>query len=283
MVPRAGLAVVTGASSGIGEVFARRLAARGLDLALVARRADRLEALAAELRGSGRQAGVGPGGGGPAGAPAAARRVEPIPLDLARPDADARLEAELARRDLPEVGWLVNNAGFGYHGAVAGQDPARQAAMIQLNVAAVAALTRRFLPGMLARGAGVIVNVASTAAFQPVPYFATYSATKAFVLSFTEALAEEVAGRGVRVLCLCPGPTRTEFFDAAGMEPKFPGARMTTAEAVVDAALRGLEAGRRVVIPGGANALIVQAIRLVPRRLVTRFGARIMGPRPRSS
>ncbi len=266
MAAPASLALITGASSGIGEVFARRLAARGLDLALVARRADRLEALAAELL-----------------AAPAARRVEPIPFDLALPDADARLEAELARRGLPEVGWLVNNAGFGYHGEVAGQDPARQAAMIQLNVAAVAALTRRVLPGMLARGAGVIVNVASTAAFQPVPYFTTYAATKAFVLSFTEALAEEVAGRGIRVLCLCPGPTQTEFFEAAGMEPKFPGARMTTAEAVVDAALRGLETGKRVVIPGVANALIVQAIRLAPRRLVTRFGARIMTPPPRSS
>lgn len=270
MVPRAGLAIVTGASSGIGEVFARRLAARGLDLALVARRADRLEALAAELRR---------GGGAGGDAAPAARRVEPIALDLARPDADARLEAELARRGLPEAAWLVNNAGFGYHGEVAGQDPARQAAMIQVNVAAVAALTRRLLPPMLARGAGVIVNVASTAAFQPVPYFTAYAATKAFVLSFTEALAEEVAARGVRVLCLCPGPTHTEFFDAAGMEPRFPAVRMTTAEAVVDAALRGLEAGRRVVIPGVANALVAQSTRFATRRLVTRLGARIMKPR----
>ncbi len=258
-------ALITGASSGIGELFARRLAARGHDLALVARRADRLEALAAELRGGG--PGAGPG-----------RRVEVVALDLTLPDADARLAAELARRGVPEVDWLVNNAGFGYQGPVASLDPARQAAMIQVNAAAVAALTRRFLPSMLARGAGVVVNVASTAAFQPIPYFATYAATKAFVLSFTEAVAEEVAGRGIRVLCLCPGPTRTEFFEVAGMEPKFAGARMTTVEAVVEAALRGVEAGRRVVVPGAVNALLARAARHAPRRLVTRLGARIMRP-----
>jgi uncharacterized protein len=254
------LALVTGASSGIGETFARRLAARGTDLVLVARRADRMEALAARLR--------------PAG-----RRVEVVPLDLARPDADARLAEELARRAVPEVGWLVNNAGFGYRGAVAEHDPARQAAMIQVNVAAVAALTRRFLPAMLARGAGVIVNVASTASFQPVPYFAAYAATKAFVRSFSEALAEEVAGQGVRVVCLCPGPTETEFFEAARMEATFPGLRMARADQVVEAALEGADRGRRVVVPGFVNALMSRVGRMAPGRLVTRVGARIMRPR----
>jgi short-subunit dehydrogenase len=252
--------VVTGASAGIGAVFARRLAARGLDLVLVARRADRLEALAAEIR--------------PAG-----RRVEAVAVDLAAPDADLRLAHEVARRGLPEVGWLVNNAGFGYQGDVAGQDPARQAAMIQVNVGVLAALTRRLLPPMLARGAGVIVNVASTAGFQPVPYFATYAATKAFVLSFSQALAEEVEGRGVRVVCLCPGPVPTEFFEVAGMSPRAAGGRMLSAEAVVAAALRAVDAGRRVVVPGGLNAVLARLARLFPGRLVTRAGARIMRPR----
>ncbi|HEX7124785.1 MAG TPA: SDR family oxidoreductase [Thermodesulfobacteriota bacterium] len=258
MAAAASLALVTGASSGIGEVFARRLSARGLDLVLVARRAERLERLAAELRPSG-------------------RRVEVIALDLARPGADAALEAEVARRGL-EVGWLINNAGFGFHGAAVDLDPARQADMIQLNVGAVAALARRFLPPMLARGAGVVLNVASTAAFQPVPYFAVYAATKAFVRSFSEALAEEVEGRGVRVVCLCPGPTATEFFDRSGLSPKFAGVRMLPAEVVVDAGLRGVDAGRRVVVPGLANALVAHATRFIPGRLVTRAGARIMRP-----
>ncbi len=253
------LALVTGASSGIGEAFARRLAARGLDLVLVARRAERLDRLAAEIR--------------PAG-----RRVEVVALDLARPGADATLEEEMARRGL-EVGWLVNNAGFGFHGAVVDLDPARQADMIQLNVAAVAALARRFLPAMLARGAGVVLNVASTASFQPVPYFAVYAATKTFVRSFSEGLAEEVEGRGVRVVCLCPGPTATEFFDQSGLSAKFAGARMLPVEVVVDAGLRGVDAGRRVVVPGLANSLAAYATRFAPARLVTRVGARIMRPR----
>ncbi len=254
------LALVTGASSGIGELFARRLAARGLDLVLVARRADRLERLAGEIRPSG-------------------RRVEVVPLDLGRPEADAALAQEVARRGL-EVGWLVNNAGFGFQGAVADLDPARQAEMIQVNVAALAALTRRLLPAMLARGAGVILNVASTASFQPVPYFATYAATKAFVRSYSEALAEEVEGRGVRVVCLCPGPTETEFFDAAGMSAKSSGMRMMPIEAVVDAGLRAVETGRRVVVPGLANAVVARLTRFLPGRLVTRVGARIMKPGP---
>jgi short-subunit dehydrogenase len=255
------LAVVTGASSGIGEGFARRLAARGLDLALVARRAERLERLAAELR--------------PAG-----RRVEVVPLDLALPDAAARLAEGLARRGAGEVGWLVNNAGFGYQGPLADQDPAGLLGMVQVNVAAVATLTRRFLPAMLDRGAGVVVNVASTASFQPVPYFAAYAASKAFVRSFSEALAEEVEGRGVRVVCLCPGPTGTGFFDVAGMEPKLRRARMATVEQVVDAALAGVDRGRRVVVPGLVNAVLARAPRFAPGRVVTRVGARIMRPKP---
>jgi uncharacterized protein len=254
------LAVVTGASGGIGEGFARRLAARGVDLVLVARRAEPMERLAAGLR--------------PAG-----RRVEVVALDLARPDADARLAEEAARRGLGEVGWLVNNAGFGYQGAFADQDPADLARMVQVNVAAVAALTRRFLPAMLARGAGVVVNVASTASFQPVPYFAAYAATKAFVRSLSEALAEEVEGRGVRVLCLCPGPTATGFFEVAGMAPKMPSLRMTSVEQVVDAALGGVDRGRRVVVPGLVNAVMARVTRLAPGRVVTRVGARVMRPK----
>lgn len=259
MAGPAPLALVTGASSGIGEAFARRLAARGLDVVLVARRTDRLERLAAEIRPSG-------------------RRVEVIPVDLARPEADAALAQEVSRRGL-EVGFLVNNAGFGFHGSLVDLDAARQAEMIQVNVAALAALTRRFLPAMLARRAGVVLNVASTAAFQPVPYFATYAATKAFVRAFSEGLAEEVEPHGVRVVCLCPGPTETEFFEAARMTAKFEGVRMLPVEAVVEAGLRGVESGRRVVVPGLVNAAVARLARFAPGRLVTRLGARIMRPR----
>jgi short-subunit dehydrogenase len=205
--------------------------------------------------------------------------VEVVPLDLVEADAAETLAAELSRRGAGEVGWVVNNAGFGYQGAVEDHDPEKQAQMIELNCSAVAALTRKFLPPMLARGAGVIINVASTASFQPVPYFAAYAATKAFVRSYSEALAEEVASRGVRVVCLCPGPTETEFFDVAGSSPKFAGARMASAAAAVDAALAGVDRGDRVVVPGFANAVMSRLVGLAPRRLVTRMGARIMGPR----
>src|SRR5437660_4891094 len=224
-----GTALVTGASSGIGEAFARALAGRGDDLVLVARSADRLEALAAELRA---RHGV---------------RAEVIAADLADPAAPDAIAAELAARGLA-VDTLINNAGFGTHGEFAAQDAKRERDEVIVNAYAPLALTHALLPGMLARKHGEIVNVASTAAFQPVPYMATYGATKAFLLSFSEALAEEVRAHGVRVVALCPGQTDTAFFTEIG-EARVGRARRP--EQLVASALRALRPGR----PGARDRL----------------------------
>ncbi len=192
-------ALVTGASAGIGAEFARALAARGSDVILVARSQERLRALADELA---RDFGV---------------RAEVIAADLTRADAARDLYAEAEVRGLT-VDLLINNAGFGTHGPFETLAPARDHAEVMLNVAAVVDLTHLFLPAMLKRGDGAVINVASTASFQPVPYMAVYGATKAFVLSFSEALWAECRGRGVRVLALCPGTTATEFFDVVGTQ-----------------------------------------------------------------
>lgn len=253
-------AVVTGASSGIGATFARALHARGQRLVLVARRVERLERLAAEL-------------GGPT--PPAV-----VPLDVAAADAPERLEAALRERGL-HVDLLVNNAGLGDTGPFVEQDAARLRAMIDVNVTAVMLLTRRLLPGMLARGRGAIVNVVSTGAFQPVPFLNVYSATKSFVLSFTEALATEIAGSGVRVQALCPGLTDTEFFDVAHTDARMLVNRLPrhTPEAVVAAALRGLERGRLRVIPGWLDWLNAGLVRVLPGALVRRAAASLYRPR----
>jgi short-subunit dehydrogenase len=250
-------ALVTGASSGIGEVFARALAARGAHLVLVARSADKLDALARELS---RVHGV---------------RAEVIAADLSRPGAALEVAREAERRRLA-VDVLVNNAGVGAHGRFEELSAARQHEQVQLNVTAVVDLSRAFLPGMLARGRGAIVNVASTASFQPVPYMAVYGATKAFVLSFSEALWAEARGRGVAVLALCPGPTETAFFQVAGEGAAF--GRKEPAELVVDRALRALARNRSHVISGAPNWLVAQLSRVFPRGLVARVVARLMRP-----
>lgn len=248
--------LITGASSGIGAAYARAIARRGHTPILVARRAERLEALAAAIK--------------------AAHGIEApvVPLDLLSADAAERLEATLTARGLT-VDWLVNNAGFGLYGPLVDTEPARLAEMLQLNVVALTALCRRFAPGMAARRAGAIVNVASVAAFQPVPTFAAYAASKAYVLSLSTALAEELRPYGVRVQALCPGTTRTEFFGVAG----FPdGARthFMTPEAVVEASLAGLERDAVVVVPGALNRLGSLLGRFVPRRLLVKVAARAM-------
>ena len=252
-----GTALVTGASSGIGEAFARALAGRGDDLVLVARSADRLEALAAELRA---RHGV---------------RAEVIAADLADPAAPDASAAELAARGLA-VDTLINNAGFGTHGEFAAQDAKRERDEVIVNAYAPLALTHALLPGMLARKHGEIVNVASTAAFQPVPYMATYGATKAFLLSFSEALAEEVRAHGVRVVALCPGQTDTAFFTEIG-EARVGRARRP--EQVVASALRALRRGRAVVVDGFANYLLANANRFVPRAVTTRVAAMMQRPK----
>jgi len=252
---RPGAALVTGASAGLGACFARALAARGRDLVLVARRTERLEALAAELGGR--------------------VRVEVLPLDLVTDGATERLAAFCAERDLA-VDLLVNNAGFGAQGAFARLDRERQTRMLRLNGEVLVDLTHRFVGPMLERGHGGVLNVASTAAFMPGPHMGVYYASKAFVLHFTEALAAEVRGSGVRVSALCPGPTETEFREVAGR----PRSRVLDsvamqAEPVVEAGLRGLERGRTVVVPGAFNTLCAVAVRALPRAVVRRVVERI--------
>ena len=247
-------ALVTGASSGIGEVFARRLARDGRSLILVARTADKLSALAGEL--------------------AKAHGIHAVALaaDLADPTAPARIFAETEARGLP-VDLLVNNAGFGTTGEFARLPLAAELELLQVNVLALVELTHRFLAPMLARRAGAIINVASTAGFQPVPYFTTYAASKAFVVSFSQAIAEEVRSQGVTVLALCAGTTRTAFFDRAGIDVARTNWRMQEPAVVVEVALRALRRRKTLTIAGWLNRVMVQSQRLAPRRLVARAAA----------
>lgn len=250
--------VITGASSGIGSELAMHLAARGADLVLVARREERLRELAEELHVQHRV------------------EVTPIAMDLARPDAGRALADELARREIT-VSSLVNNAGFGTHGALIGSDPDRNKAEVQLNVATLVDLTQTFWPQLIASGDGMLVNLASTAAFQPVPAMAVYAATKAFVRSFTEALWYEAKGTGVTVVCLCPGPTQTEFFDVVGNEHGAVGQRQS-ADQVARALLAAVE--RRnpppTVVCGIGNRLNATATRLLPTWLTTTITGRLV-------
>lgn len=252
--------LVTGASSGIGAEYARALRARGEDVVLVARRKDRLDALSAEL-----------GGGTSAVA---------IASDLSREGAALSLKQELDARGLA-IHALVNNAGLGLTGPFAGQPLAVVRSMLDVNVRALVELTRVFLPPMLDRRRGRVVNVASNAAFQPIPHLAVYAATKAFVLSFTEALAEEVAGSGVRVQALCPGITATEFLDVSETGPKLRVRRlpMMSARQVVDASLAGLERDRLRVVVGLSNRVLgFLTRRLAPDALARRVAGALYHP-----
>ncbi|WP_432840951.1 SDR family NAD(P)-dependent oxidoreductase [Dactylosporangium sp. CA-092794] len=244
-------ALVTGASGGIGEELARQLAERGAHLVLVARRADALERLRREILAA------HPG-----------REVTVIPADLAEADAGREVVDALRAAGRP-VDLLVNNAGIGSHGAFAEQDPAAVARLIQLNITSLVDLTGRLLPGMLERGCGGVVNVASTAAFQPVPSMAVYAASKAFVLSFTEALWGETRGTGVRVLTLCPGATETAFFTNTGKEFLTRG-RQTPAE-VARTALNALDGHAPTAVSGLANRLSSAGYRFLPRAAMIRF------------
>ncbi|KJE25211.1 short-chain dehydrogenase of unknown substrate specificity [Frankia torreyi] len=253
-------ALITGASTGIGAVFARALAARGADVVLVARDPDRLQAVADQIVGD---HGV---------------RAQIVAVDLGDPGA-ADVVAERVAAAGGRVDLLVNNAGFGAYGDLVGADPVRLADLVRLNCVAVVALTARFLPAMVARGQGAVVNVASTAAFQPLPHMAVYGASKAFVLSFSEALWAETRSAGVRVLALCPGATETPFFDVLGTRDSVVGA-VRTPEQVVAAALRALQRGRPVAIDGRRNALLARGGRLLPRRMLVRIAERTMRPTP---
>ncbi|RKH15011.1 SDR family oxidoreductase [Corallococcus sp. CA047B] len=252
-------ALVTGASSGLGEVFARELAARGMDLILVARSEDRMRTLATKLQA---EHGI---------------QAEVIALDLGREGAGRELHARCQEKGL-RVDLLVNNAGFGSHGAFESASFARQHEQVMLNVTALADTCHLFLPDMLARGVGGILNVASIAGFQPVPYMAIYGATKAFVLSFTEALSEETRERGVRVLALCPGPVQTAFFDVVGTKQAAVGP-LAPAEGVVLRALKALDQGRASVVPGWRNWFQANMTRFAPRWVGLRVAGGMMKPR----
>lgn len=247
-----GMVLITGASAGLGMAFARSYAARGNDLILVARRAERLEELAKELTAKHNV------------------RADVVAADLSAADAADRVMDEIARRGLA-VDILVNNAGFGARGDFAELDAGMQLRMVDLNCRTLVALCHAVLPGMIARRSGGILNIASTAAFQPGPWMAVYYASKAFVLSFSEALHEEVKAKGVRVATLCPGATKTEFGDVADMANstlfKFAG----DPDQVVRDGMRALDGNRAVKVSGLANAMLAGSIRFTPRFLARRI------------
>jgi len=247
-------ALITGASGGIGLELARLFAAGGYDLVLVARSAGRLEELAGELRS---RHGV---------------TAQVLAKDLAAPESPEEIFRELEAAGVA-VDVLVNNAGFATFGPFAETDLGQELEELQLNVVTLTHLTKRFLPGMLARRRGGVLNVASTAGFQPGPWMAVYYATKAYVISFSEALAEELSGTGLTVSVLCPGPTQTEFQRRAGMEESklFSGLlQVADAASVARAGYEGFRAGKRVVIPGLINKIGVQSIRATPRALAAK-------------
>lgn len=249
--------IVTGASSGIGEAFARKLAALGRNMLLVARSEDKLVALCNEL---GRISSI---------------RAQQLAIDLAEPGAPERLFNETVERGLT-IDFLINNAGVGSMGDFTNLSLAKELQMIDLNIKALVELTYRFLSPMRARRQGVIVNVASTAGFQAVPFMASYAATKSFVLSFSEALWEENRHYGIQVMALCPGVTETNFFHASGIRQ--PPMRVAqTPEDVVETALRGLSRGKSHVVSGWSNRMMIELERLVPRSLVTRVAGRVLG------
>ena len=245
-------ALVTGASSGLGAAFAEALARRGFDLVIVARRRERLEALADDLRD---RHGV---------------TVHVLAADLTQATDLQAVESRMASDAALTV--LVNNAGFGTTGRFAALDPDHDEAEIRLNVVALSRLTRAALPGMIARGLGGIINVSSVSGLLPGPYHATYGASKAFVNSFTEALHEELRGTGVRVQALCPGFTRTEFQERAGVAARnVPSFAWMSPEYVVEASLNALRHGTLVCVPGPVYQLLTALIAVLPRSLVRRL------------
>jgi short-subunit dehydrogenase len=253
-------ALITGASAGIGLELAKLIAADGIGLVLVARRRDRLETLAHELT--------------------AAHGVATTVLaaDLADPAAPAALVEQVAAAGI-EIDFLINNAGFGSAGPFAEADRSRQLEMIAVNVRALVELTHRFLPGMLQRKRGRILNLASVAGFVPGPFMATYYASKAFVLSFTEALAIELRGSGVTATASCPGPTDSEFSQVArNADIKLYRSSVMDAKSVARHAYRAMLAGKVVAVPGLKNKLLIQGLRATPRAAVRSMAAKFNVP-----
>ena len=253
-------AVVTGASSGLGRGLGARLADRGMSLVLTGRNEARLDETADQIRRA-----------------APGVKVETVAADLSTRSGVSALLDRVGDRPI-EV--LINNAGFGSYGPFAQADAEREDEEVAVDVSAVITLARAFLPGMLARGSGGILNVASTIAFQPAPYQAVYGASKAFVLSFSQALWAEARAAGVAVTALCPGPTRTGFVDALGADVGHTAIyrRLADPEAVIEAGLRALDKGRAVVIPGVRNRVIAESGRFMPREWLALVSARLLGP-----
>jgi uncharacterized protein len=249
--------LITGASSGIGQAFATTLAKKRQNLVLVARSEDKLHGLCDELMF---QYGI---------------TAHYVAVDLNDFEADQRLFEETEKHGM-EVDWLINNAGFGSMGDFVELNLERELEMIGLNVMVLVALTHRYLQGMRKRKRGTIINVSSTAGFQPVPFMATYAATKAFVTSFTEAIAEENRRFGIIATALCPGPTDTNFFTAANSTPF---SAMQTAEEVVETALRAIERQKSHVISGWLNYFKAHAATIAPNSLVTKFISSIIRPK----
>jgi len=252
-VYRSSTALVTGASKGLGEVFANALAARAMNLVLVARSVDALQGLAARLT--------------------AKYDVQCFALnaDLADPNAVSQIGAELERRGV-QIDLLINNAGLGLTGSFLTHDITKEQAAIQVNVQALVALTHQFGSSMAIRGKGGIINLASNSAFQPLPQMATYAAAKAFVLYFSEALQHELKDRGVRVMAACPGPTATSFFD--GTATALSGKDMDSSEMVVREILRAFDRGKAISYPGRLSVRVATWLpRLLPRSLIVRIAA----------
>ncbi|TCO65953.1 SDR family NAD(P)-dependent oxidoreductase [Actinocrispum wychmicini] len=253
-------ALITGASAGIGAEFARLFAADGHDLVLVARRRAKLETLADQLRD------------------AHGIDVSVIAADLSDPTEPARVHAEMTQAGI-EVEFLVNNAGFGTNGSFATLDLARELAMIELNVKALTRLTGLFLPSMVARESGRILNVASSAGFLPGPYMATYYASKSFVVNFTEAIAYELRGSGVTATVLCPGPSATEFATVAGAQrsPLFTSG-LTDAATVARSGFEAMKAGKTIAIPDLGTKFRAEVLRVAPRSAIRAIAARLNRP-----
>lgn len=254
-------ALITGASSGIGEAFAEAYAKQGLDLVLVARSKDKLDAIAARLAKT-----------------YSGRRVEVIVANLSLPQPGAALLKQVKAFGL-EIDVLVNNAGFGLAAHFHEDDPARQREMIALNVSAVVDLAQTFLPPMLERGAGAVINVASVAGFQPTPHMTIYGATKAFVLSFSEGLWAEYRKKGIAVIAVCPGPVDTGFFAATGNDAllkAIPKSTMLKADDVVAVTLKALGQGKSFIVPGFGIKLVSLMPRLMPRKMIALAVAKTM-------
>lgn len=245
--------LLTGASGGIGEAFAHRLARLGSNLVLVARSQPKLETLADRLRDG------------------FDIEVRVVPADLSQPEGIATIRDALAAEDLA-IDLLINNAGFGTSGPFVETDGEREHEQVMVNVVAVLDLCHLIAPGMVRRGRGAIINVASTAAFQPMPYMATYAASKAFVLSFSQALHEELKDAGVRVLGLCPGPTATHWFEISGATKleELSGKIMRTPADVVETALRAVDEDRAWVVDGRVSSIMARAQRLLPPTLIAK-------------